>query len=203
MLGQAERAVSVSEADMYVRGEHRRPHIYPHRYSQHGRGGEHRRLRVYPHRYSQNRGRGEHRRPRIYPHRNSQNRALAENIGDPVSTLTGTVGMGQGEHRRPCVTLKGTVRTGVGGEHRIPHVTLTGTVRTGGREKTGDPVSNLTGTVGTGWGEHRPSSFPSCSSRHGSKDSSSEHSLLDKASATILGDSMQVSDNATLLSCQK
>ena len=87
--------------------------------------------------------------------------------------------MGQGEHRRPCVTLKGTVRTGVGGEHRIPHVTLTGTVRTGGREKTGDPVSNLTGTVGTGWGEHRTSSFPSCSSRHGSKDSSSEHSLLD------------------------
>ena len=37
----------------------------------------------------------------------------------------------------------------------------------------------LTGRVGTAQGEHRLSSFPSCSSRHGSNDSSSEYSLLD------------------------
>ena len=62
---------------------------------------------------------------------------------------------------------------------------------------TGDPTYTHTSTIRTGWGyrgphihphrhgqdrvgvEHKPSSFPSCSSRRGSKDPSSEHGLLD------------------------
>ena len=116
-------------------GEHRGPPHHPHRFSQNrgwGRTQEIPNLSTQvqsewggtqetPHLSSQvqsawGRGWRTQETPHL-PHRNSQNRALAENIGDPASTLTGTVGMGRGEHRRLRVYPTGTVGMGRG-EHR-------------------------------------------------------------------------------------
>ena len=75
---------------------------------------------------------------------------LGGNTGDPTSILTGKVGTGQGEHRKPCIyPHRYSQNRGWGRTQETPHLPSQEQSGQGG-ENTGDPTTILTGTVGMG-----------------------------------------------------